>query len=319
VPDAGMHEADGVRRVREGVETEQSHDTARRVPFGVRSTQDSDHPNRDGGNMGFQAAKCPSCAGDIQVPTDRDVVKCMYCGVDVVVREAIRAVAGPSAETLVDLGRKALDGANPTDAFQLFSRALEADPKNVAALMGKGEAAGWCSTIANMRFQEMSTYFNDAIKLAAPDAQEGLKQRAARSIGSVCGALWSQAQERFQRFASLDDTWVEFVGQAWALVEAYELALVFNPTDKILLENIITISRAMLQGFNYVMIGGSANVRRLTPGLEAFYKEAMEKATWRRRKLDPTFQAPTVERAKVPGCCVFIALLASVPIVIWLI
>jgi tetratricopeptide (TPR) repeat protein len=163
--------------------------------------------------MGFQAAKCPSCAGDIQVPTDRDVVKCMYCGVDVVVREAIRAVGGPSAETLADLRRKALDAANPTDAFQLFSRALEADPKNVAALMGKGEAAGWCSTIANLRFQEMSTYFNDAIKLAAPDAQEGLKQRAARSIGNVSVALWSQAQERFQRFASLDQTWIEFATQ----------------------------------------------------------------------------------------------------------
>ncbi len=274
--------------------------------------------------MGFQAARCPSCAGDIQVPTDRDVVKCMYCGVDVVVREAIRAVAGPSAETMVDLGRKALDGANPTDAFQLFSRALEADPKNVAALMGKGEAAGWCSTIANMRFQEMSIYFNDAIKLAAPDAQVGLKQRAARSIGNVSVALWSQSLERFQKFAALDNTWLEFNGQALALVQASELALGYNPSDKILLENIVTISRGMLQGFNYTMHEGFANVRRLGPEGEAFFKEAMEKATWKLRKLDPTFQAPSVEPAKVPGAvpsgCVvaaFVAIALVVILIIW--
>ena len=49
--------------------------------------------------MGFQAARCPSCAGGIQVPTDRDVVKCMHCGVDVVVREAIRVVADRAPDT----------------------------------------------------------------------------------------------------------------------------------------------------------------------------------------------------------------------------
>ena len=47
--------------------------------------------------MGFQAARCPSCAGGIQVPTDRDIIKCTYCGVDVVVREAIRAVGGTAS------------------------------------------------------------------------------------------------------------------------------------------------------------------------------------------------------------------------------
>lgn len=40
--------------------------------------------------MTFKAAKCPSCGGTLQVPDDRLTVKCMYCGVDVIVRDAIR-------------------------------------------------------------------------------------------------------------------------------------------------------------------------------------------------------------------------------------
>lgn len=42
----------------------------------------------------FKAAKCPSCGGDLQVPEDRTTIKCMYCGLDVVVREAISLAAG---------------------------------------------------------------------------------------------------------------------------------------------------------------------------------------------------------------------------------
>ncbi len=40
--------------------------------------------------MNFKPALCPSCGGKMQIPNDVNTVKCMYCGVDVIVREAIR-------------------------------------------------------------------------------------------------------------------------------------------------------------------------------------------------------------------------------------
>lgn len=40
--------------------------------------------------MKFVPAKCPSCNGELQVPDDKDFVICMYCGVNVKVREAIK-------------------------------------------------------------------------------------------------------------------------------------------------------------------------------------------------------------------------------------
>ncbi len=40
--------------------------------------------------MNFKPALCPSCGGKMQIPDDINIVKCMYCGVEVIVKEAIR-------------------------------------------------------------------------------------------------------------------------------------------------------------------------------------------------------------------------------------
>lgn len=47
--------------------------------------------------MGFEAAKCPECLGDIQIPTDRESAKCMLCGKDLDVRAVLGSTA-PSEE-----------------------------------------------------------------------------------------------------------------------------------------------------------------------------------------------------------------------------
>lgn len=41
-------------------------------------------------SMKFIPAKCPSCGGELRVPEDMDVVKCMYCGSDVILHDFLR-------------------------------------------------------------------------------------------------------------------------------------------------------------------------------------------------------------------------------------
>ena len=40
--------------------------------------------------MDFKSAICPSCGGKLQLPDNLSTAKCMYCGVDVVVQDAIK-------------------------------------------------------------------------------------------------------------------------------------------------------------------------------------------------------------------------------------
>lgn len=88
--------------------------------------------------MSFKAAKCPNCAGDIQVPDDKYSAKCMYCGSDIVVREAIQAAAGGvNIKNLLMLAKDAEKSGNNEEAYQFYSTILEHDSKLIEAILGR--------------------------------------------------------------------------------------------------------------------------------------------------------------------------------------
>jgi tetratricopeptide (TPR) repeat protein len=89
--------------------------------------------------MEFVAAKCPNCAGELRLPDDKTKVKCMYCGFDVLVKDAI--AAGPSLENLKQLAFAAEADGNYEESYEYFKRVLELDPRNFDALLGKAIAA----------------------------------------------------------------------------------------------------------------------------------------------------------------------------------
>lgn len=87
--------------------------------------------------MSFKAAKCPNCAGDLQVPDDRDSVKCMYCGNDIIVRDAIKAAAGGvNIENLLKLAKDAENIGDLGKAQSYFLKILEYNSMNAEANLG---------------------------------------------------------------------------------------------------------------------------------------------------------------------------------------
>jgi Flp pilus assembly protein TadD len=60
-----------------------------------------------------------------------------------------------SPGNLLVLAEAAMEAGNYEEAFGYYSRALEADPTNARAWIGKGIAAGGCSTLARPRVDEM--------------------------------------------------------------------------------------------------------------------------------------------------------------------
>ena len=118
-----------------------------------------------GVSVEFQAARCPSCGGELRVPTDRDVMKCLYCGSEVVVREAIAAARTPTIQTLLELAEAARDAGDYEDASTYYSRALELDPDaQIAAKAWVGKALSVCmlSTPDDIRYDEAMSYVDKA-------------------------------------------------------------------------------------------------------------------------------------------------------------
>ena len=50
--------------------------------------------------MTFKAAICPSCGGALQASADGANIKCMYCGVDLIVSEDTQSAAGRIEELM---------------------------------------------------------------------------------------------------------------------------------------------------------------------------------------------------------------------------
>ena len=92
--------------------------------------------------MTFEAAKCPNCNGELQLPRDRVSAKCLYCGADIVVREAIHGAAVTNVDNLLKLADAASSAGNSEEAYNYYTKVLEFDSTNHLAWFGKALAAG---------------------------------------------------------------------------------------------------------------------------------------------------------------------------------
>lgn len=186
--------------------------------------------------MALIAANCPTCGADIQIPDDRDSFDCKYCGQKIVIEReegsAPPSRTAPEVKTYMDLAETAEASGNSEEAHKYFSMVLERDPKNLAAWVGKGLAAGWQSTLASPRLEETLTCIRKATALGMTD--KVLIKRAAEGAHKVAVALYNQAlnhSKEFERSGSdgltgmLEDAAynknlkIEFAGRALPSIE----------------------------------------------------------------------------------------------------
>lgn len=179
--------------------------------------------------MDFVSAKCPQCGGALQVPEDRDSVKCMYCGTDVLVREAINLFSGDTNNFLV-LAKAAEEAGNHVEAYAYFTKVLESDSKNSEAWAGKALSAGWQSNLIQSRLDEMLTCYAKALGTAANDGiKEILKLEAAVSILMVAKAFFEMSTEHTIQFVSVPSAKFEHLDRCKEIIRACEKAYVYDP------------------------------------------------------------------------------------------
>jgi len=199
--------------------------------------------------MSFKAAKCPNCAGDIQVPDDRDTAKCMYCGSDIIVREAINLSAvGINLENIFRLADEAVNSGNHAEAYNYYTKILESDPENYRAWYGKAISAGWQSTLANLRLPETITGIENAMKYVPEDEKDELKVKAAASLNQLSIAIYNIAHDNFTTHITLE-THREFIARLQLIITVLEIASLYKPDDQEILKNIIVVHQTCLQKY----------------------------------------------------------------------
>ena len=142
--------------------------------------------------MGYVAARCPSCGGDLQLDDSMEKGYCTHCGTPIYFKEAISKVKiiGPveiagfaKLDSLIKLIKKDLEyGMSQTDEFRdRLNRALELDPGN-QYLYDLQSSKIWNAQIINGKLIE---YKGSVEKIVVPDCVT----RIARFAFKTCHKL----------------------------------------------------------------------------------------------------------------------------------
>lgn len=259
-----------------------------------------------------EATICPQCGGSLQVPAERDVVKCSHCGVEIVVRQAV-GLLRENLDNLLQLAESARAAGNNTEAIAYFNRVLERDPDNAKAWFGKGACTGWSSTLANFRFQEMIVAFNQAIGSADPGSRESVRRDAARTINDVAIACYRISREHLMKFTALQSTWAEYAQRCTLILSALEVAHIHDHDNKTIITNIIDICKDNIEGVVYKdqFAYNTSKVAHLSDSGEAERRVLMNKYVETLKRLDPAYEAPEARRQSAPNCFVVTATLGD--------
>jgi tetratricopeptide (TPR) repeat protein len=159
----------------------------------------------------FIPAICPNCSGELRVPNDpnQHVVKCMYCGYDIILHDLSKANLDSKIhiDRILKLAKIAENGFNYEEAYKYYSQVLENDPENILAWFGKGFSAGMLSSGTSSRIQETEEYTKKAVDISRQKGviiDKGLSEEVSNHLETIVRNLEIYAPSKF--FAEIDSS-----------------------------------------------------------------------------------------------------------------
>jgi tetratricopeptide (TPR) repeat protein len=215
----------------------------------------------------------------------------MYCGSDIIVREAIKAASdGINIENLFSLAKSAFDAYNFQEAYDYYTKILEVDVDNYEAWLGKGLSAGWMSNLASLRFVEMINGVDKALEYAPDNLKEKMKWEAACEISRVVSACETLAtNHRIEYGWSSEKVVTDLIFQRYKFIEALEYAHILAPTHMIIITEILFLCKEIIE--DGIEMGAS----------DAWSKDIREKLDSyisKQKLLDPSFSFDVPETKK---------------------
>jgi hypothetical protein len=221
----------------------------------------------------------------------------MYCGGSVVIEEATKLAVAKNLKNWLSLAQTAAAGGNDEEAYDYYTRILECDLGNWEAWLGKGEAAGHLSSLANFRLREMLAAFTNAINYG-DEAGIDLRREAAHILNLVTLDYRNAAQQHLAEFISLPETWNEYIQRCEQMTEAWAAACEYDPTEGLFLESMISTNVDLLQGRQYPdPYDGSKRTWYLTEHYRAYVLQKVDSWVAELKQLDPSYQPPTINKS----------------------
>lgn len=184
-------------------------------------------------------------------------------------------------DNLLGMGRAAELAGNNEEAIQYYNRVLEADSKIQEAWLGKGRAAGWLSTLQNIRINETLVAFQHAIGCAGDTNASAVATRAVSGLTTIAVTLFGMAKRHRQEFATVISAQHSYISAGFVISDALNTAKDWQLHYRPLLNATVDTSRDMLN------VG-------VNEQLAAILRKRMADANAAISQVDPDHQAPTL-------------------------
>ncbi len=169
--------------------------------------------------MKFVPAKCPSCSGDLQIPDDREFVKCMYCTSDIKAREVLNVRYDVNIPNLLKLGYSLIEEGDINRAIDTFNKILENNSENYEAWLGLGNA--YSNKNCNLSV-DPSIYYSNAFKFAPEEFKNELIRKLVPII-TIGTQAWMLKNLNVDHYRNGDliphvmdkDEWSKLTTGAW--------------------------------------------------------------------------------------------------------
>lgn len=176
----------------------------------------------------------------------------MYCGVDVVVRDAIRSASAAQIPNLLKLARTARDAGNFPEAYSYYNRVLECDADNADAWFGKGETAGWMSSPQAFRLPEMLAGLQQAISHTPESERQAKSQVVAGALHTITTRAFQLEQQHIEQFLATPDAWQGYLNHCWIMLQALDQAHKYAPQDKAIMGSVVEVCDTLIRGAIYI-------------------------------------------------------------------
>ncbi|KJZ57309.1 CFI-box-CTERM domain-containing protein [Pseudomonas marginalis] len=219
------------------------------------------------------------------------------------------AASRPTTANLLGMAKTAELGGNQAEAESYFNRVLEIDPTLTEAWLGKGKAAGWQSTLVNMRLGEVVIAFNHAISTAPAEEKSSIIETCSIEANTIVVALYTIARKHMLEYVALPNSWADYLGQIGIMLNTLEAVHLWQPSQELTLENIVHLCKDSIEGVSYRDQFDNNNSKAvfLSPDYEVVMRARLEAAAEKLRLIDPNYSAPTAVASKPDSCFVVTA------------
>ena len=156
---------------------------------------------------------CEMCGSTDLVKQDGMFV-CQTCGTKYSVEEAkkmmvegtVRIDNSHLIDNYLTMAENAYQSKNQTEAESYCNKIIEIDPNNYKAWGLKGKAAGWSSTLQNLRFPEAVSAFSKSLLNAPEEVKKELVEEYKNEITDLAIATINLRADRFKKYPDEDET-----------------------------------------------------------------------------------------------------------------